>query len=115
MKLGPSKSASEVIGHHHNHAKFMATGVHVTRMAISRNPFHSESAFLFEALPPTCLLETADLSVLCVQDMKECFMCTGHEGVLHIDTNVVMCAKRKVNIHILCFLSPEGGMKGGGK
>ena len=43
----------------------------VTHMAVSRRPFPSESAFVFEALPQNFLLGAVDLSALCLQDMKQ--------------------------------------------
>ena len=40
-------------------------------MFISWSPFPSELAFAFEALPQNCLLGAADLSALCLQDIKQ--------------------------------------------
>ena len=69
------ESACEAVGDHHNHAKFMANGLTVTqeihRMVVSRSPFPLESASVHEALPQNCLLGAADLSALCLRDMKQ--------------------------------------------
>ena len=54
----------------------------VTTECNSRNSLHghlsepllSESAFVFEALPQNCPLGTEELSVLCLQDMKQLFV-----------------------------------------
>ena len=70
----------------------------VTCVAVSRSPFPSESTFVFEALPQNCLLGGPDL-----QDMKQ-WLCSDVHCV-----GIAMCAKRAVNFHVSCFLSPEGG------
>ena len=48
----------------------------IRRIVVSRSPFPSESAFVFEALPQNCLfnLGAADLSALCMQDMRQWFI-----------------------------------------
>ena len=46
-------SASEAVGDHHNHAKFMATGQVIQHMVVSRSHFSWESAFVFEACQRT--------------------------------------------------------------
>ena len=46
----------------------------IHQLIVSRSPFPSESAFVFEALPQNCslyLLGVADLSALCLQDIKQ--------------------------------------------
>ena len=71
-KFRPYLSASEAVGNHQNYTKFMATQV-IHHMVVSRNPFPSESAFVYEALPQKCLLGAADLTAVCLQNMKQWF------------------------------------------
>ena len=76
FKFRPYESASEAIGDHH---WTVTQAIH--RMVISRSPFPSESAFVYEALPQNCLLGAAYLSAC---------MFAGHEVVIHIEMCTVL-------------------------
>ena len=75
-------------------------------MVVSWSPFLSESAFVYGALPQNCFLGAADLSALCLQDMKQWLIkrwrCVG----------VATCAKRTVNLRVLRLLSPPPELPG---
>ena len=49
-------------------------------MVVSQRPFPSELAFVYEAVPQTCLLGAADLSALFA----------GHEAVIHVKMYTVL-------------------------
>ena len=70
LKFRPCESASEAVGDHYTILSVTQT---VHRIVVSRSPFALESAFVFEALPQNCVfnLGAADLSALCLQDMKQ--------------------------------------------
>ena len=80
-ELFPHESASEAVGDHHDHAKFMATRRQLdsnlgdSSMVVSWSPFPLKSAFVCEVLPPLSLGSCR----------FECFMFAGHEAVIHIE------------------------------
>ena len=70
-------------------------------MVISRSPFRSESAFVYEALPQNCFLRAVDLSALCLQDMKQW-------QTQRSDSYRDVRYARVVNLRVWRLLSPEG-------
>ena len=74
FQFRPCESASEAVGDHYNMCgNWSVNSGDKSYIVVSQSPFPSESAFVFEALPQNCLfnLGAADLSALCMQDMKQ--------------------------------------------
>ena len=75
LKFRPCESGSGAVGEYLSVLKYKLRRFIVLSFN-SRNPFPLETAFVFEALPQNCLfnLGAADLSALCIQDMKQRFI-----------------------------------------
>ena len=77
LKFRPCKSASEAVRDHYNICGNWSVNTgDSSRIVVSQSPFPLESAFVFKALPQNCLfnLGAADLSALCMQNMKQRFI-----------------------------------------
>ena len=71
LKFRPCESATEAVGEYLWQLKCKLRRFIV--LSFLAEPLPSESAFVFEALPQNCLFNfgAADLSALCMQDMKQ--------------------------------------------